>query len=82
MFYSFVAAVYVVDGTGATLLGPIIVGDNAKVGAQSFIHMHDVPPDCTVVGTPARLVKRAGHRIDEELPRTKLSERSIPVSEG
>jgi serine acetyltransferase len=41
--------------------------------------MHDVPPDCTAVGTPARLVKRSGLRVDEELPRTRLSERSIPV---
>jgi len=41
--------------------------------------MHDVPPDSTVVGTPARLIKRGGMRVDEELPSTRLSERSIPV---
>jgi len=69
----------VLIGTGATLLGPITVGANARIGAGSFIHMHDVPPGCTAVGTPARLVKRAGKRVDEELPRTQLSERSIPV---
>jgi serine O-acetyltransferase len=56
-------------GTGATLLGPIKVGSNAKVGAGSFIHMRDVPPDCTVVGAPARLVKRGGARVEEELAR-------------
>jgi len=71
----------VLIGTGATLLGPITIGSNARVGANSFIHMHDVPPDCTAVGTPARLIKRAGVRVDEELPRTQLSERSIPVGE-
>jgi len=71
----------VLIGTGATLLGPITIGANARVGANSFIHMHDVPPDCTAVGTPARLIKRAGVRVDEELPRTQLSERSIPVAE-
>ncbi len=71
----------VLIGTGATLLGPITIGDNARVGANSFIHMHDVPPGCTAVGTPARLIKRAGVRVDEELPRTQLSERSIPVAE-
>ncbi len=71
----------VLVGTGATLLGPIEVGSNAKIGAGSFVRMHDVPPDSTAVGTPARLVKRAGVRVDEELPRTKLSERSIPVAE-
>ncbi|MBW2493726.1 MAG: serine O-acetyltransferase [Deltaproteobacteria bacterium] len=71
----------VLIGTGATLLGPISIGDNARVGANSFIHMHDVPPNCTAVGTPARLIKRDGVRVDEELPRTQLSERSIPVAE-
>jgi len=70
----------VLIGTGATLLGPITIGSNSKVGASSFIHMHDVPPDCTAVGTPARLVKRAGKRVDEELPTTRLSERSIPIA--
>jgi len=67
-------------GTGATLLGPITIGANAKVGANSFIHMHDVPPDSTAVGTPARLIKRGGVRVSEELPRTRLSERSIPIT--
>ena len=71
----------VLIGTGATLLGPITIGVNSKVGANSFIHMHDVPPDCTAVGTPARLVKRGEMRVSEELPRTRLSERSIPVAE-
>jgi serine O-acetyltransferase len=71
----------VLIGTGATLLGPITIGTNARVGANSFIHMHDVPPGCTAVGTPARLIKRDGVRVNEELPRTQLSERSIPVAE-
>jgi serine O-acetyltransferase len=70
----------VLIGTGATLLGPITIGSNSRVGANSFIHMHDVPPGCTAVGTPARLIKRDGVRVDEELPRTQLSERSIPVA--
>jgi serine O-acetyltransferase len=67
-------------GTGATLLGPITVGSNAKVGAGSFVRMHDVPPDSTVVGIPARLVKRDGRRVDEELPRTQLPAEAIPVA--
>jgi serine O-acetyltransferase len=70
----------VLIGTGATLLGPITIGSNSRVGANSFIHMHDVPPGCTAVGTPARLIKRDGVRVDEELSRTQLSERSIPVA--
>jgi serine O-acetyltransferase len=67
-------------GTGATLLGPIRVGSNAKIGAGSFVRMRDVPASCTAVGTPARIVKRDGRRVDEDLPVTVLSDRSIPVS--
>jgi serine O-acetyltransferase len=67
-------------GTSATLLGPIRVGSNTKIGANSFIRMHDVPANCTAAGAPARLVKRDGRRIDEALPRTRLSEHSIPVA--
>ena len=67
-------------GTGATLLGPITVGTNAKIGANSFIQMHDVPAGCTAAGTPARIVKRDGRRVDEPLPPTQLSDRSIPVA--
>lgn len=57
-------------GTGATLLGPLTVGDNVKIGANSFIVMCDVPSNTTVAGTPARIIKRDGRRCDDELPRT------------
>lgn len=57
-------------GTGAILLGPLTVGNNVKIGANSFIVMCDVPSNCTVAGTPARIIKRDGVRTDEELPRT------------
>ena len=70
----------VLIGTGATLLGPVRVGDGAKIGAGSFIRMHDVPAGCTAVGMPARLVKRGSQRVDEELPKTRLSGESIPVA--
>jgi serine O-acetyltransferase len=66
-------------GTGATLLGPITVGPNAKIGANAFIRMHDVPPDCTAAGVPARIVKRKGETADEDLPGTVLSDASIPI---
>jgi len=70
----------VLIGTGATLLGPIRVGDGAKIGAGAFIRMHDVPAGCTAVGVPARIVKREGRRVSEELPRTQLSPASLPVA--
>jgi serine O-acetyltransferase len=66
-------------GTGATLLGPITVGSRAKIGANCFIHMRDVPADCTVVGVPARIVKQNGQRVERDLPVTRLPDGAIPV---
>ncbi len=45
----------VVIGSGAQILGPIVVGDGAKVGANSVV-TKDVGPAATVVGIPARPV--------------------------
>lgn len=42
-------------GAGAKVLGNIKVGDGSKVGAGSVV-LHEVPPHCTVVGVPARVV--------------------------
>jgi serine O-acetyltransferase len=61
----------VLIGTGATLLGPITVGDNVKIGAESVIIMHDVPSNCTVVGAPGKIVKLNGEKVDIKLERTK-----------
>jgi serine O-acetyltransferase len=71
----------VLVGTGAVLLGPIRVGSRAKIGANSFVRMHDVPADATVVGSPARLVKLEGQRVDKELPATRLPEDAVPIDE-
>jgi serine O-acetyltransferase len=48
-------------GSGAKLLGPIAVGDGAKVGANTVV-VEDVPPSSTVVGNPGHLVKVEGRR--------------------
>ena len=42
-------------GTGAKLIGPIKVGDGAKIGANSVV-LTDVPEGATVVGIPARVI--------------------------
>lgn len=57
----------VMIGTAATLLGPITVGNNVKIGAETVIIMHDVPSNCTVVGVPGRIVKKNGQKVDIEL---------------
>jgi len=58
-------------GTGATLLGPIHVADNVRIGAESVVIMHDIPANCTVVGAPGRIVKLNGLKADLPLERTK-----------
>jgi serine O-acetyltransferase len=45
----------VVVGAGAKILGPITVGEGARVGANSVV-IHDVPEGMTVVGIPGRIV--------------------------
>jgi serine O-acetyltransferase len=45
----------VVVGAGAKILGPIMIGDNARVGSNSVV-VRDVPADATVVGIPGRIV--------------------------
>jgi serine O-acetyltransferase len=49
----------VVIGAGAKILGPVKIGDNCKIGANSVV-IKDVPPNSTVVGIPGKVVKRNG----------------------
>lgn len=51
----------VVIGAGAKILGPITVGRNARVGANSVV-IENVTRDATVVGIPARIVHRESSR--------------------
>lgn len=51
----------VVVGAGAKILGPITVGKNARVGANSVV-INDVPDGMTVVGIPGRIVVPMGNR--------------------
>jgi serine O-acetyltransferase len=54
----------VVMAAGASVLGPITVGDNSKVGAGAVV-LKDVPPNCTVVGVPGRLTVCSGEKISQ-----------------
>jgi serine O-acetyltransferase len=59
----------VMIGTGAILLGPINVGTNVRIGANTFILMQDIPDNTTVAGTPGRIVKMNGRSVSIKLTR-------------
>ena len=56
----------VVIGTGAKVLGNIIIGDNSYIGANAVV-IKDVPVNSTVVGIPGRITKQDGKKIDISL---------------
>ena len=48
---------HVFIGAGAKIIGGVRVGTGARIGANAVV-VHDVPAHCTVVGVPARIVRR------------------------
>jgi serine O-acetyltransferase len=50
-------------GSGAKLLGPVTVGHDAKVGANTVV-IEDVPPHTTVVGNPGHPVRVEGRPVE------------------
>ncbi len=48
---------YVVIGAGATILGPVKIGDGARIGSGSVV-VKSVPAGATVVGIPGRVMER------------------------
>jgi serine O-acetyltransferase len=54
----------VVIGSGAKVLGPIFIGDNAKIGANSVV-LTEVPGCSTAVGSPARIIAKRPKTIIE-----------------
>lgn len=56
----------VMVSAGARVLGAIRIGDDSKIGAGAVV-VRDVPPNCTVVGIPGRIVRRDGQRVGREV---------------
>ena len=54
----------VLIGAGAKVLGPITIGDNAKIGSNAVV-LKDVPPNATSVGISARNIVRTNKQIVE-----------------
>ena len=63
----------VVIGAGAKVLGPIKIGDNARIGSNSVV-VKDVPADSTAVGIPAHVVPEA---TSEQTQRRKAMAKKI-----
>lgn len=58
-------------GAGAKILGPLTIGENSKIGANSAV-IKDVPADSTVVGIPAKIIPREDFPIYAGLEHNKL----------
>ena len=58
---------------GAKILGSFTIGENSKIGAGSVV-LEEVPPNCTVVGVPRRIVKQDNIKI----PRSDMDQIHLP----
>src|SRR5256884_9434319 len=65
---------HVVVGAGAKILGGIKIGDNVKIGANSVV-LKSVPPNSTVIGVPARIIKTEG---GERIPEATMDHANMP----
>ncbi len=63
----------VMVSAGAKVLGSFTIGENSKIGAGSVV-LKEVPPNCTVVGVPGRIVKKD----DKKIPRMDMDQVHLP----
>lgn len=63
----------VMVSAGAKVLGSFTIGENSKIGAGSVV-LKEVPPNCTVVGVPGRVVKMG----DQKIPRMDMDQIHLP----
>ena len=63
----------VMVSAGAKIIGSFTIGENSKIGAGSVV-LKEVPPNCTVVGVPGRIVKRG----DVKVPRSDMNQVDLP----
>lgn len=66
----------VMVGAGAKVLGPFRIGDNAKIAAGAVV-LKEIPDGATAVGIPAKVVRRDGIKVDEQLDQIHVPD---PVS--
>jgi serine O-acetyltransferase len=58
----------VIIGAGAKILGPIVIGDDSRIGANAVV-VKPVPPGSVVVGVPGQVIARSLPRAATALPR-------------
>ena len=63
----------VMVSAGAKIIGSFTIGENSKIGAGSVV-LEEVPPNCTVVGVPGRIVKRDNKKV----PRSDMDQIHLP----
>jgi serine O-acetyltransferase len=68
----------VLIGAGAIVLGPVTIADGARIGAGSVV-IHDIPPNTTAVGIPARVGVGFSLKKLHEMDHTALPD---PIAEA
>ncbi|MEY8515898.1 serine O-acetyltransferase EpsC [Lachnospiraceae bacterium 29-84] len=63
----------VMVSAGAKVIGSFTIGENSKIGAGSVV-LEEVPPNCTVVGVPGRIVRRGNSKV----PRSDMDQIHLP----
>lgn len=63
----------VMVSAGAKIIGSFTIGENSKIGAGSVV-IKPVPPNCTVVGVPGRIVKKD----NVKMPRNDMDQVNLP----
>ncbi|MCU6748282.1 MULTISPECIES: serine O-acetyltransferase EpsC [Lachnospiraceae] len=63
----------VMVSAGAKILGSFTIGENSKIGAGSVV-LEEVPPNCTVVGVPGRVVRMGNKKV----PRSDMDQIHLP----
>ena len=64
----------VLIGAGTKVLGPVYIGDNARIGAGSVV-LCNLPANCTAVGVPAEVVRINNKAVN---PADDLDQQDLP----
>ena len=67
----------VMVGAGSKILGPVTIGNNVRVAAGSVV-LANLPDNCTAVGIPAKIVRKNGQKVVEELDQIHVCD---PIAE-